>query len=182
MRRRLLARLFVAAAFVVVGAPIASAQTVADRLRALEAKTGFYTTSTKRLLLNYRKGEPTGTCISKKLVFIIDPALSMAGTSYIWLQTIFKYQRVPGSQRVFAVEWSSEGGSNVCSVSGDPLSEPSGTITLKRYCALDVQPGDKIHVTVSLSNEEDGELDACQYTATARLQLKLVNVGIHEPD
>ena len=174
--------LWIVAAFafgVALAVAPAFAQSTDQRLKTLEAKTNFYTKSTKKITFSYRK--PAGSCTSSNLVFMLDPAVSMAGTSYTWLKLTLKYQGVPGSDRMFNVSWSNLGGApSSCLISSPLLTAQNGTLVLKGYCRFDFEPGDKLKIDISLSND-DGPVSACARVVTANLQAKLVNVGIHEP-
>jgi hypothetical protein len=161
----------------------ASAQTMQERIQALEAKTGFYTSSTKKLSLSYRKGQPTGNCVAPKLNFMLEPAFSLAGTSHAWLAVTLNYRRVPGTGVTMNVEWTPQGGppASTCTM-GTELSGPTGTYSSEGYCRFDVEPGTKVSVAIRAESSDDGVFDICPYIGSAKLALKLVNIGIHKPD
>ena len=176
-------RLAIAALGVVCIVAPASAQTTQQRIQALEAKTSFYTSSTKKLSLSYRKGQSTGNCVAPKLIFTLDPAFSLAGISHAWLALTLNYRRVPGTSVTMNAEWSQQGGPTGfnCSMGAD-ISGRTGTYSSEGYCRFDVEPGAKIVVAIRAENNEDGVFDICPYIVSAKLQLRLVNVGIHRPD
>jgi hypothetical protein len=160
-------------------APAAKTATTEQRLKAVEDKTSFYVKTTKKILQTYKKGRAASApwqCVGNTMVLVTDPKITMGGTSYSWTTMAAKFNAL-GLNPSLTLSIGIYGKPGCLLASA--IDSSGGTY--KNFCQPAVEPGDKFQFTLSLSNEPDGELRACDHVTSINLELKLVNVGIEEP-
>jgi hypothetical protein len=154
------------------------AQTMEQRLRAIEAKTGFYTASTRKIPAKYRKGQSNPPCSNKRAMAQINPKLALGGDLYLWPTLTVRLAGFPGPDRILKLSIVSTAQKS-CDVVVE-VASANAQLPLKSYCKLDVAPAEKITFTFELGNDS-GPVDACEYISSVDLSVKLLSIGVSEP-
>lgn len=162
--------------------PAAKAPTTEQRLKAVEDKTSYYVKTTNKLAMTFKKGRAGSApwqCVNNDMILVTDPKIRMAGTSYSWTTATIKFSAV-GTDPEIRFSVGINGSSAETCVVGGPIKSATGTY--KKFCQVEVEARDKFQFIIHVSNGPDGDLRACDHVASADVELKLVNVGIEEPE
>lgn len=174
--------LFAFGASVVFGVSSSHSQTMEERLTTVETKTSFYSTSRSKVTLKYRQGHAMAKCSNGQMTIAINPKVVVGGTLYSWPSVLVRFRDFPGPDREVVMTYASS--SKLADRCTSTVTVPGTDTakTLKSYCALNVAPADKINFSFQLNNSSQDPPDACELVASIDFDIKLISVGVREPD
>lgn len=166
----------------IAGQAGAAQRDMEQRLQAVEAKTSFYTPSSKKVVLQFRKGQPIAKCNGKRLTIPVDAQLAMGGLLYSWPSLTVRFKGFPGPARSAKVQFFvSSKPTNLCETMVN-VGGGNATLALKLFCGFEAAPGDKINFAFDLYSDADPAPSACDSIVGVDFSIKTLSIGIREPD
>jgi hypothetical protein len=161
----------------------ARAKTLAERVQALEAKTNYFTKTTRRVRKIFRKNRNLQCEDGSQPTFVMDLKIPGDATSYLWPKIVVTYRSTePLSYVWLRAGHLVKGGAKPCYWEHDVAGASNGTATFTGFCSLDVTEGD---VEFSVGADSGGGKTpvgfSCSVITKVDATLKMVNIQIAEP-
>ena len=157
--------------------------TIESRVRALENKTDYYEKRIRRSNQSHTKSDGRAICPGGKYLSFSFGTTAVFGTTYAWVTTTVNYKSNGSGGALQEIEAIFTAGPNSCVLFSVETSPSGDTFTLKRFCSVDISPGDRYGMRIFAgAGPNVDQVNPCEYILSANIEMKATEIQLVEPD